>query len=224
MNEGLLNILVITGTLIIIGAIFFVTNRRKKADEQALQKLSSENDWQVFFIRESLRSGLVITGENWRFESTATSSGRESGPGSSDIALRTTWSANLPGSPVYISSKPANASLSGASVRAAQALLQFMSDSTMQNLRESQAGSSRLHQRYRVWAQDDGAVAQLLTPEVETGLLEWAGAPLLIRQDTDGLVVEINGFQIKKPGEILSVIQLGQALSAGRLPENAIIE
>ena len=193
MNDALLNILVITVTLILIAGIFIVVNRRKQAQELQIKQLADEHGWQVFFIRESLRSGFVITNSTWRFESTATSSGRESGPGSTDISLCTTWTTSLPGSPVYIGSKTKGANLSGMIGRGAQTLLQYMTGSTMQNLSALQVGSSQL--------------------------LAWTGMPLLIRQDANGLAVEINGFQGKKPDEILPIIQLGQALSQCRVAD-----
>ena len=224
MNDALLNILVITVTLILIAGIFIVVNRRKQAQELQIKQLADEHGWQVFFIRESLRSGFVITNSTWRFESTATSSGRESGPGSTDISLCTTWTTSLPGSPVYIGSKTKGANLSGMIGRGAQTLLQYMTGSTMQNLSALQVGNRQLCERYTIFAQDETAARQLLSTEVESRLLAWTGMPLLIRQDANGLAVEINGFQGKKPDEILPIIQLGQALSARRQTENAIIE
>ena len=224
MNNVLLNILVITVTLVLIAGIFFFTSRRNKAQELRIKQLADEHGWQFFTIHENLRSGFMITNSVWRFESTATASGRESGPGSTDISLRTTWSTSLPGSTVYIGSKSAVVSVSGLTSSTAQALFHFATAPALKNLTESQVGSSQLHERYSIWVEDDSTAAQLLTPEVESSLLAWTGMPLLIRQDVNGLSVEINGYQAKKPDEILPIIQLGQALTASRHPENAIME
>ncbi len=90
MNDIILNVIVLIGFLVIGGIIFFLAFQHQKRQQQKLDQLARQKRWHIEHIREPLAKGIKIIAPEWTMEAISRSSGREAGPGSSDMEQKTT--------------------------------------------------------------------------------------------------------------------------------------
>lgn len=212
MDDLTLNLIVILAVAILVGGIFLIIRHKQAANEQKLRQMAAERGWTYQPFREPLAWGLRLSAPGWTFEALSRSSGRETAPGSSDVAMSTTWRADAPGSTLLIGPRTSQANLGSLGEAISRQVLQLALGADADGLVEIQAGSAALRQKYMLWTQDPAEAEKLLTLAVQSALLKWKGQPPLIKRTSDGLTIELRGVRLTKADEILSVVNLGKVL------------
>ncbi len=212
MNDILLNLFVLAVFAVIaVGILLFVRN--KQADQKKeIERMAAQRGWSYESLREPLAWGERIKGANWTLEAISTSSGRETGPGSSDVSMLTTWKADAPGSTVLIGKGSAQANLGALGDALAQQVLQLALGADADGVVEVDVGSPEFRNQYMVWAQEPAEAGKLVSPALQAALLKWKGEPPLIKRTGQGLILEVSGVHLKKPDELTALIQIGELL------------
>ena len=211
MDNITLNILVLVGFALVGGLIFYLVRQKSAADEQAILQLATEKGWKVEFIREPLLWGQRLISPRWTLESLSRASGKQTGPGSSDISMLTVWQANIPGATILIGERQSQADLGTFGEMLMRQVLQQALGADADGLTEAKAGSEAFQQKYMLWAQKPEDVR--ITSSIEAALLNWKGNKPLIRRTSEGLSIEQQGVQIKTRSEFEQIINLGEMLS-----------
>jgi len=210
MNDILPNLIVLA-VLALIGAGIFLLVRHKQAEnDQEITRMAAEHGWTYEPIHEPLAWGLRLKSPEWILEAVSRSSGQESGPGSSDVAMSTTWHADAPGSTWLIGGRTSQANLGGFGDRLTRQVLQHALGAQAGGLSEIQAGSEPFRRKYMLWAQDPAQAEKILSPTLESTLLAWNGQPPLIKRSSSGLTIELRGVRLKKTADILMLVRLGE--------------
>lgn len=214
MDDITLNLITLAVFALLGGVIFFIVRRKQAESEQEIIQMAAEHGWRYESIREPLIWGLRLISPRWTLEAISRSSGKETAPGSSDIAMSTTWQANAPGSTVLIGPHTSQASLGGFGEMMARQVLQLALGADADGLTEVQAGSETFQrsQKYMLWAQDATEIP--LTSSLESALLNWKGEKPLIKRTSEGLTIELRGVRLQKTNEINALAQLGETLLA----------
>ena len=166
MDDLTLNLLVLAVLAIAGGLVFLLVRRRQAQNEQEIRQMAAESGWKYESIREPLAWGLKLTSPRWTLEALSSSSGRESGPGSSDIAQSTTWRAEAPGSVFLIGPRAGQVNLGGFGEMLQHQVLQQALGAEAGGARQIQAGSAAFQQNYMLWAQNPDEVR--LSPALES--------------------------------------------------------
>jgi len=210
MNDLVLNFVVIAGILIIAIAIFIFFNQRQKRDKKTLTQFANQNGWKIEHIRKPLEKGFTITAREWAIESIMRSSGRESGPGSTDWEQKTTWFASKLGTTILIGPRNAQVDITPIVKKFAQRLFKTDLGADADGLKEVHIGSTAFQEKYMVWAQDSERIDSFLTPGMQYSLLSWERIPPLIKRTSKGTSIELNGIQLKNPEALNALISLGE--------------
>jgi len=210
MDDLTLNLIVLSATFTAAGLIFFFVRRSQASNEKAIRQMALEKGWTVETLREPLAWGLRLTTRRWTLEALSRSSGKESGPGSSDISMQTTWRADAPGLTLLIGERNSHADLGIFGDMAMRQILQTALGKDADGLKEIQAGSEAFRQKFMLWAQNPDAFRP--TSAFESALLNWKGPKPLIKRTSEGLTIELRGVHLKKIGEIGALVQLGEML------------
>lgn len=211
MDDITLNLIVLAGFALLGGLVFLLVRRKQASEAQAIQTLAAEKGWKVEFIREPLLWGQRLTSPSWTLESVSRASGKESGPGSSDVSMLTVWQANIPGATILIGERQSQADLGTFGEMLMRQVLQQALGADADGLTEVKAGSEAFQQKYMLWAQKPEDVQ--ITSGIEAALLNWKGNKPLIRHTSEGLSIEQQGVQIKTRSEFEQIINLGEMLS-----------
>lgn len=163
MNEIALNLLVIVGFSIIAAGTFYFLNQKKKRSEQALKMFVDQNGWKFEKIRKPLENMIRIVAREWTFESIARSEGRETGPGSTNWELKTTWFASRPGSTILIGPRTAQFNIDLHTEKLIKQIMTAALGKDADGLKEVTIGSAEFMEHYLVWAQDDERINSFLT-------------------------------------------------------------
>lgn len=212
MNDIILNLLVFTGFLVIAGIIFFLVFQHQKRQNQKLNQLAQQKGWHIEHIREPLAKGIKITSPEWTLEAVSRSSGREAGPGSTDMEQKTTWFANRPGSTVLIGLKTSQINLGMAGEMLIKQVMQAALGNDAAGIEEVQIGSSAFQKQFLVWAQDIDEADKFLTPNLQSALLNWNKPSPLIKRTSSGVTIELKETHLRKPDEITALAHLGELL------------
>ena len=208
MDDITLNILVLLVFALIGGLIFYIVHRNQARNEQEIIRLAAEKGWKVENIREPLAWGLRLSAPAWTLESISRSSGRETGPGSSDVAMSTVWRAEAPGPILLIGPRTSQANLGAMGDMLTRQSLQAALGADADGLGEVQAGSNAFRQKYMLWARSQAEIR--LDPALESALLRWKDPLPLIQRTSQGVSVELRGIRLTKPADFLALVQLGE--------------
>jgi LPXTG-motif cell wall-anchored protein len=211
MDDIALNLLALAGFALIGSLIFYLVRRKNAADAQAILQLAAEKGWKLETIREPLLWGQRFTSPRWTLESVSRASGKESGPGSSDVFMLTVWQAYIPGATILIGERQSQANLGAFGEMLMRQVLQQALGADADGLTEIKAGSEAFQQKYMLWAQKPEEVR--ITSSIEAALLSWKGNKPLIRRTSEGMSIEQRGLQIKTRPEFEQIINLGEMLS-----------
>ena len=212
MNDILLNLFVLAVFAIIaVGILLFVRSKQAEQKEE-IQRMAAERGWSYESLREPLAWGERIKGANWTLEAISTSSGRETGPGSSDVSMLTTWRADAPGSTLLIGKGSAQANLGAMGDALTQKVLKMALGSDASDLVQVDVGSPEFRSQYMVWAQEPAEAGKLVSPSLQAALMQWKGEPPVIKRTSQGLIIEVHGAHLKKPDELTAIIQIGELL------------
>jgi hypothetical protein len=212
MDDITLNLIVLAVFALIGGLIFFLVRRKQAENGQKIIQMAAEHGWTYESIREPLTWGLRLKSPRWTLEAISRSSGKEAAPGSSDVAMSTTWQADAPGSTLLIGERTSQASLGGFGDLIVRQVLQLALGADAAGLAEVQAGSEAFRKAYMLWAQNPTEIP--LTSSIESALLAWKGVKPLIKRTSEGLTIELRGVRLQKADEIYVIIQLGETLLA----------
>jgi LPXTG-motif cell wall-anchored protein len=210
MDDITLNLLALAGFALIGGLIFFLVRRKQSANEQAIMQLAAEKGWKVETIREPLLWGQRLISPHWTLESVSRASGKESGPGSSDISMLTVWRADAPGSTLLIGERQSGADLGTFGEMLQKQILQQVLGVDADGLSETPVGSEALRQKYMVWAKSGAEIR--ISPVLESILFEWKGVKPVIKRTSEGLIIELSGAHLKTAPDLLRLINLCETL------------
>jgi hypothetical protein len=212
MDNITLNLIVLA-VLILTGAIIFLLVRRRKVEtEREIAQMAAGRGWTCESIREPLAWGLRLKSTQWTLEALSRSSGQEAGPGSSDVAMTTTWWADSQGGTLLIGVRSSQTSLGSFGDLLTRQVLQLALGAQAEGLTEVQAGSEAFRRKYMLWAADSAEMERLITPALESALLGWKGTPPLIKRLAGTLKIELRGVRLQKKDELLSLVRLGEAI------------
>jgi hypothetical protein len=212
LNDFALNLIVFGVLLLASGGIFMMVRRYQAGNAQKITQMAAENGWVVEHIHERLVWGLRLSSAKWRFEALSRSSGGETAPGSSDVEISTRWHADSPGSAFLIGLRSTQANLGTAGDMLTQMVMQMALGTDADGLNEIQVGNESFRQKYMVWAKYPDDAEKLLTPDLESALLGWKSAPLLIQRTSKGLNLELRGVRLGRADEIQAFIHIGEIL------------
>ena len=210
MDDITLNLIVLAAAAFIAGAIFFFVRRSQLQKAQEIKQMAAERGWRYETLREPLAWGLRLTAPRWTLEAISRSSGKEAGPGSSDVSMQTTWFADSPGSPLLIGERQTQASLGEFGDLLVRQVLQLALGAEAEGLVEIQVGSPAFRQKYMLWAQNPDDVR--IPSALESVLLNWKGQKPLIKRTSQGLMIELRGVHLRNPAELSALVQLGELL------------
>ena len=154
MNDIVLNLLVLGGFLVITGIIFLFVNQKQKQEEQNIILFVQKKGWQLERIQERLAKGIRIIAPGWTLEAISRVSGREVGPGSTDMEKKTIWFSSQSGSTILIGPKTTQVNLGPAVEMLKKQIIQAALGEEAQGIKEVQIGSSAFMKQFMVWAQD----------------------------------------------------------------------
>jgi hypothetical protein len=210
MDDISLNLIVLTVLALIGGLIFFLVRQNHAENEQKIIQLATEHGWEYESIREPLAWGMRLKTAQWTLEAISRSSGKEAGPGSSDVAMSTTWRSNTSGSTFLIGARSSQANLGGFGDMLTRQVLQLALGAQADGLVEIQAGSEAFLQKYMLWARDPAEMERLVTPELESILLAWKGQPPYIKRLNGNLVIELRAVRLQKGDDLCRLVMLGE--------------
>jgi hypothetical protein len=208
MNDILSNLLVLAVLIVIGGIIFLVFRRRKTELDKQLDQAAREHGWKLERIKAPLEWGVCIIHPDWRLEAISRSSGQEPGPGTSNVSMHTLWQAERPGSTVMLGPRLPGAGLDESILRP------FIQAFSGEDLVDVKIKNPDLQSRYMLRAVDPASAEALLNPFLESALLDWKKTPPLIRRDSTGITMELQGERLKTPEDLLAFIRIGEALLA----------
>lgn len=214
MNDILLNLLVLAGFLLAGGFIFWFVQRKRSEKKSKISQMAASEGWSVETIREPLAWGTRLKADRWTFEALSRSSGRDSGPGSSNIAMSTTWWADYPGSTILIGRRNVQDSLGELGDVLVRKMLRMALGEQANGLVEVHAGSEAFRGNFMVWAQEPAEVERLLDPSLESILTFWKSEAVLIKRTNRGWTIELRGKHLEDIHEIRKFIYLGESLIA----------
>ncbi len=210
MDDFTLNLIVLAGAVLLAGLIFFLVRRSQARKEQEVMRMALEKGWKYEALREPLAWGLRLTATRWTLEAISRSSGKEAGPGSSDVSMQTTWYAAVPGSTLLIGERQSQVDLGGFGELLTRQVLERALGADAEGLNEIEVGSKAFHQKFMVWAQNPNDVR--LSSAFQSILLNWKGHKPLIKRTSKGITVELRGVHLRAPAEINALVQLGELL------------
>lgn len=212
MNEITQNLVVLLVLAAIAGAVFLFVRRHQARNEQELRQWADANGWEYQSLRDSLAWGTRFTAPAWTIEALSRSQGPEAGPGSSNIAMTTTWRANRPGSTLLIGPRAYTADLGPMGDTLLRQVMEITLGAEAAGVKEISAGSDPFRQSYAVWARDAEEAKEWLDAGLEAALLSWRGEKPIIKRTSDRLSIELRGVRLKKSDEIAALADLGQLL------------
>jgi hypothetical protein len=212
MSEIIYNFVVLLGLAAIAGGIFLAVRRHQARNEQELIDLAAENGWEYQSLREPLARSTRFTTPAWNIEALSRSKGPEAGPGSSNIAMTTTWRADRPGSTLLIGPRANTVDLGPLGDALLRKVMEIALGADAAGVNEIAVGSGAFRRTYAVWAGDASEASQLLDAELDAALLSWQGEKPIIKRTSDGISIELRGVRLKKRDEILALAGLGQLL------------
>lgn len=215
MNDLTLTLLVIlvTGLLVII--IFVLSRRNRSAKEKALAQMALERGWKLEVVREPLKYGQRIRHKNWVIELMTESTGRSSSTtGSSHVTATTTWRAPGRGSTLLIGPRYSQVDLGGLGEALLRQVLQKALGSEAEGLMEVKAGSDPFRKNFLMYARDPEDVRRLISPFLEATMTNWKKLGPVIKRTAEGLSIEFPGTHFDKPGDIETLVKLGDLLLA----------
>jgi hypothetical protein len=211
MDNITLNLIVLAVLALIGGLVFILVRGGKAENEQKLIRMAAGEGWTYESIREPLAWGLRLKSPQWTLEALARSSGQEAGPGSSNVAMSTTWQADAPGSTLLIGARTSQADLGSLGDMLTRQVLQLALGADAQGLNEIQAGSETFRRKYMLWATEAAEMERLVTPALESALLAWQGQAPLIKRLSGILTIELRGVRLQKEDELRRLVRLGEA-------------
>ncbi len=212
MNEILLNLVVFAVMALVAGIILLVVLRKQQQSDQQLQQFVQQNGWQYEPLRGRLEKGFRITAAGWTLEGISRSSDTDANAGSSNMEQKTTWTSPQPGTTILVGPQTAQVNLGAMGEMLQLQVIHAALGGDAAGVQQVQVGSPAFQKRYMVWAQSVEQADRLLTPGVQSALLNWTKVAPLIKRTSAGITIELKGVHLKKTEEILNLVRLGESL------------
>ncbi|HOW44301.1 MAG TPA: hypothetical protein PK919_03905 [Candidatus Aminicenantes bacterium] len=215
MSDALSGLAVAAVTAVAVAGIFLWAGRVRRRKIEALRGLCLRRGWKYEPLGGSLRHGHRIEGDGWSFEAVSRSSGRESGPGSSDWDHATLWSSSgeNPGRGTFILGLNPGGMRDLARMPAAL-LARFLGPEAA-GMRPYPAGG-RLEPRFMLLAREEPPAMGFLDGRSEEMLAAWPAAlPLVVRSSPARLELRVAGRRLERPEDIERLVELGQSFLQG---------
>ncbi len=208
------SLVVLIATLLAVAAVFILTGRAKALRREKLRRYCSENGWVFEPLAGRLSSGFRIVSAGWELETRTSSTGRDAGPGSSNVSSRTVWTAKGGGQP--FPRFRLGVRLSG------DISFGALPDWIKSAMLQEAAGCAEvplpggLARRYLLLAEGGVSAGDFLSAQALSRLLDWpAGWPLDARAEPEELRVTLEGRRLDAPDELRRFLDLAQALWEG---------
>lgn len=218
MGEYTISILVILGTGVLIGLIFYLVNRKNKQKEALIIQLAQKQGWKYQKVSAAHEKGFVLQGDGWKFESLAISSSSSSDSGSSSVFYSNLWFSDRctsTGGLVMIGPKMPPMLMGGMADLFLQQAMRLMLGAEADDangLHEVDPDRLAFQERYSIFAVDEGEVDSVLTFEAENALLNWKlKEKPIVKVFSRGIEIRMKDGRVEKPEDILAVIELGKA-------------
>ena len=220
MNDLTGGLLVVAGTGLIVGLIFWLVARQNRKRETTLRNLASLNGWVFEPISERYTKGYRLRKSEWQIESINTSSdGPSSDSGSSNVSSQTRWfsdAARMPDGIVLIGLRQPDIGLANISTFLVQAALGMMIGDEAKNaegIQPVELGSLDLMNRFMIWTNREEAAKKLLDQSVENALLNLPKKlQPVVKYSPSGLEVKFIGVRLDKEEDLYALVKLGAAL------------
>jgi len=217
MGDMGISLIVIAITGLGIIGIFLFVQKRKKALENDLRELSTQRGWSYSPFKEPLKWGYRLVSPDWTLEAASVASGNSVEPSQNDVSQKTLINAPtlaVPGllllQPRGKTSKP----LSPMEEKLAGLAARSFSGGFYGDLQETPAGSGDFRNQFITMSQTGDLDARLISPQVESVLLNWKGARPWIKFDSGGMQIEIKGKHITNKEEIKALADLADAFAS----------
>ncbi len=217
MGDMGISLIVIAITGLGIIGIFLFVQKRKKALENDLRELSTQRGWSYSPFKEPLKWGYRLVSPDWTLEAASVTSGNSVEPSQNDVSQKTLINAPtlaIPGllllHPRGKTSKP----LSPMEEKLAGLAARSFSGGFYGDLLEIPAGSADFRNQFIIMSQTGDLDAKLISPQVESVLLNWKGARPWIKFDSGGMQIEIKGKHITNKEEIKALADLADAFAS----------
>ena len=213
MSDALAGLVVAAVTAVAVAGIFFWAGRVRTRKREALQELCRRRGWRYEPLGGPLRHGHRIGGGGWTLEAVSRSSGRETGPGSSDWDHATLWIAAGadPGRGTFILGLAPGGT--GVLSRLAPELLSRFLGPEAAGMRPYPAGG-RLEPRFVLLAREAPPAMGFLDRRSEELLAAWpASLPLVVRSSPACLELRMPGRRLEKVKDVERLVELGQSFS-----------
>lgn len=209
MSDALSGLVVAAVTAVAVAGIFLWTGRVRKRKSGALRELCIRRGWSCEPLGGPLRRGHRIGGDGWMFEAASRSSGRETGPGSSDWDHVTLWTAlgADPGRGTFILGlAPGGANLLS---RLNPELLSRFLGPEAASMCPYPAGG-RLEPHWVLLAREAPPAMGFLDGRSQELLAAWpASLPLVVRSSPACLELRVPGRRLEKPEDVERLVELG---------------
>jgi hypothetical protein len=218
MSDLFGGLVVILGTLVFIGIIFLLVQKRKKGTEDVFRALADQKGWVVEKVDEPNSSGFRIRNSRWTYEDLKLKSTVNRSTGSPELANISCWhSARVSFSPgiLLIGPKQPTIDLGGLGAVIKQTMLKLMIGDEANDalgIEEALIGRMALRERYMVWTNSEEHARDILTDRVENALLRYPGkTPPVVKFSPTGLEVKVLSQSLKNPDEIAGLVAIGEA-------------
>jgi len=228
MNDIVISLLVILGTVVLTGSLFLFLTYRKRQKDTRLIQAARERGWELKQIRQPRLSGFILKGKtahgDWLLESLAETSSASSEPNTSRVFHRTHWRCqdiSLLDRAIVIGPLPKGFD---------PGLLQSFNTPLLQlgmrkmfgedadwitGLSQITLDNKNLASQFLCLATEEQDARRLLSPEVEKILI---GLPQkhkpVIKFRSAGLEVSLPTVKLSEPSELDAMIQLGRTILA----------
>lgn len=217
MGDMGISLIVIAITGLGIIGIFLFVQKRKKALENDLRELSTQRGWSYSPFKEPLKWGYRLVSPDWTLEAASVASGNSVEPSQNDVSQKTLINAPtlaVPGllllQPRGKTSKP----LSPMEEKLAGLAARSFSGGFYGDLQEIPAGSADFRNQFIIMSQTGDLDSNLISPQVESVLLNWKGVRPWIKFDSGGMQIEIKGKHITNKEEIKALADLADAFAS----------
>lgn len=216
MDDITLSLLVILAVGLLVVLIFVLTRRNRAAQEKALEQMALERGWKLEVVREPLVYGQRIRYKDWMIELLTKSSGRSatSTASSSNVTSTTTWRAPGRGKTLLIGPRSTQINLGGLGEALLRQVLQMALGSEADGLVEVKAGSEAFRKDFMIYARDEEDVRRLISPFLESTLMNWKKLSPTIKRTSQGLSIELPRNRLQKQEDIEILVKLGDLLLA----------
>lgn len=212
MNEIILNLIVFAGIAFAAGIILLIVVENQRKAKRTLQQFAQQKGWQLEFTRERLLKGFRLTSSRWTLEAYSRSHDTDAGAGSSNMEEKTIWSSAQSGTTILVGPRPAQVNLGALGEMLQAQVIQAALGNDAAGIQEVKIGGSAFQKKFLVWAQALEDADRLLTPDVQSKLVNWTKQPPLIKRTASGLTIELKGVHLTKAEDILDLVNLGESL------------